>query len=266
MNTAVLIVILILGIVLTGVVPVFACLYSKKKWGRTGKAFLFGVLAFVVSQVLLRIPLMNYAATHFAWYQIFSMKTIPFSIFTAFTAGLFEETARLLCFRFFLKDRRRNVDGIVFGFGHGGIEAFLLVGLNCLCMFLGFLFYKAVGAENLPNGIVSSGLLSALQTLEVTPVHHLFGLFFPGIWERIVAVMIQIGMTMIVLSGFQKKKVFRYYVTAIAVHTLVDAGIGIVPLWTASRGSVLLVCFTVFAVLLMTYVVIHCKKSTKVHS
>ena len=56
--------------------------------------------------------------------QIFWINLLILSV----TSGLFEETARYIVFRWLAKDARRWQDGVMFGAGHGGIEAILLVG------------------------------------------------------------------------------------------------------------------------------------------
>ena len=48
----------------------------------------------------------------------------------SFTAGLFEETGRLVVMLLLLKAFHRLADGLAFGLGHGGLEAMLLVGLT----------------------------------------------------------------------------------------------------------------------------------------
>lgn len=51
------------------------------------------------------------------------------------SAGIFEESARYLVYRFWLKDVRSWRQAVLFGAGHGGIEAILLGGLALLTLF-----------------------------------------------------------------------------------------------------------------------------------
>jgi uncharacterized membrane protein YhfC len=45
------------------------------------------------------------------------------------TAGVFEETARYIAYRFLLKEHNME-NGLIYGVGHGGIESIMLVGVN----------------------------------------------------------------------------------------------------------------------------------------
>ncbi len=51
------------------------------------------------------------------------------------SAGIFEESARYLVYRYWLRDVRSWQQAVLFGAGHGGIEAILLGGLALLTLF-----------------------------------------------------------------------------------------------------------------------------------
>ncbi len=88
-------------------------------------AFGAGALVFLVSQVILRlpwqIPLGRWVQEHQEW-------LIPFLLLSSLTAGLFEETGRWAGYRYLLKERSLRI-GVMFGLGHGALEAILLAGL-----------------------------------------------------------------------------------------------------------------------------------------
>src|SRR6185436_234688 len=54
------------------------------------------------------------------------------AILLGLLAGLCEETARYLVYRFWIKDARTWREGVLFGAGHGGLEAIILGGLVAL--------------------------------------------------------------------------------------------------------------------------------------
>src|SRR5690625_4273823 len=108
--------------------PFIALLYAfyKKRYIPFG----LGILAFVVSQILLRIPLMEYIGQNSAAYSMFSVtQPVLFSIVIGLSAGVFEELARFVAMRFLMKQRDWQ-SGFLFGAGHGGIEAVLFVGVS----------------------------------------------------------------------------------------------------------------------------------------
>lgn len=50
--------------------------------------------------------------------------------YAALAAGLFEETGRLVAMKFFMKKNLDKGNALMYGVGHGGVEAILLVGLT----------------------------------------------------------------------------------------------------------------------------------------
>lgn len=163
-------------------------------------AFILGIAAFVVSQVLLRIPILQYLSESTLGYSMLSVtQPVLFSILLGLSAGVFEELARYIFMLFFMKQRDWQA-GFLFGAGHGGIEAILVVGIGMVVLLFS------------PTGIVGDA-------------NYLIG----GI-ERFFAMLLHIGLSIIVLQGVVRKK-FIYIVIAILIHGLIDALIGILPLY-----------------------------------
>lgn len=174
------------------VLPVGAGIWlSVKKKGYL-KPLLFGVLTFVVFQVLTRIPILQAVLPRMPWYIVMQAGyPLLFALFLGGTAALFEEGGRYLVMRLFLKNRRRVSDGIAFGIGHGGIEAVLLVGINAL--------------------------ITALAGTVVNP-----GLMFAGGIERISTMIVHVAWSVMVLKSVRERKL-GYLLLAFALHTIIDA-------------------------------------------
>jgi len=212
------------GVIFTVVIsiglPFIALLYAfyKKRYIPFG----LGVLAFVVSQVLLRIPLMQYMGQNSAAYSMFSVtQPVLFSIVVGLSAGVFEELARFVAMRFLMKQRDWQ-SGFLFGAGHGGIEAVLFVGISSVSLLLS-------------PSLITSGEL-----------------YFVGGLERFFAMLLHIGLSIIVLQGVVQKRFF-YVVLAILIHGLVDALVGIFPIYIpadyaliAIEGALALIALAVF--------------------
>jgi uncharacterized membrane protein YhfC len=120
------------------------------------------------------------------------------------TAGIFEETARYLGLRYLIKDDSFE-KGLTYGAGHGGIESILLVGLNVLSV--GVTLLRS--PEALPQ--------AQLDSLLAAP----FYLPLVGVYERIMAMGVQIGFSIMVLVSIRRKDV-KYLLTAIGLHVLMD--------------------------------------------
>ena len=169
------------------------------------------MLAFVASQVLTRIPLMTVVVPQLPEPVSGFLLSGPVA---SYTAGLFEETARLLLMLWLLKHLRRWIDGVSFGLGHGGIEAVLLLGIaNVNNLVLGVLInsggWDAV-AQTLP-GETAEQLRSAL--VDTSPWMFLLG----GV-ERLAAISLHIACSLLVLAGIVHGRKLLGWVAAVLLH------------------------------------------------
>lgn len=201
-------------------VPVGLVVYFYRKEKISLRAVLTGALVMIVFQFLTRIPLLTWLGGQ-AWYQNLSERSFLFSavLVGGLSAGLFEETGRYLGFRYFLKRERSWKNGVAFGIGHGGIEAVVLVGLAqinniVLSMMINSGTYDSFMAPQL-DAVAAAQLKS--QLTGIAPL-----LFLAGGLERVMALVIQIALSLVVLYGVMNRKIV-YLVYAILLHALVNA-------------------------------------------
>jgi uncharacterized membrane protein YhfC len=147
------------------------------------------------------------------------------------SAGLFEETARYLFYRFSIKEERRWKDGLIYGLGHGGTEAMIL-GAIVMYVFLQIVVINGVAPEALGEMVGQDKVeitLSQVQTYLTTPWYdHLLGAL-----ERVSAITVQISLALLVLQAFTRRN-FLWYVAAVLYHTAVDAfSVYALPTWGA---------------------------------
>ncbi|MFT4297545.1 MAG: YhfC family glutamic-type intramembrane protease [Micropruina sp.] len=176
---------------------------------QAGRAFAAGMLTFVASQVLTRIPLMAWLSGQSApWAQW--LLSGPAA---SFTAGLFEETGRLLVMLWLLRRFHRWIDGVSFGLGHGGIEAVLLVGLTQLSnLTLAFLINSGQTAalDQLPAATRDM----VLNALTGTPS---LDFYLAGV-ERIAAIGLHVGLSVLILWGIVAGRRALAWVVAVLIH------------------------------------------------
>ena len=112
--------------------PLIALLYA---FGRKRHIpYMLGVLVFVVSQILIRIPILNYVNGTSTDFQMFLvMQPILFALCLVYQLN-FEEIV-FIAMRYFMKQTRLAV-WFLFGAGHGGIEAVLIVGIPVISLLL----------------------------------------------------------------------------------------------------------------------------------
>ena len=200
-----LLVSLIIGIAVCYGLPIAGLVFLMQRQKGAGKAFIWGALAFVVSQLMIRVPILQLVLPNFGWFAVMQLYPWRYGLFLGLTAGLAEETARWIAVRCLLKGKDTLRHGLAFGLGHGGIEAMLLIGPN-----------MAVGVVMLLTGQAA---------------------LFPADWasvlvaaaERIFAMAFHVGASLLVLYGVRERKGFRYWVLAVVLHTLVDAAVVILP-------------------------------------
>lgn len=196
---------LVVGIGICYGIPLVGRVLMRR--GRKGirRAFAIGAAAFVISQLLIRTPILQFVLPNFAWYLVLPMDPWGYGLFLGLTAGLAEETARWIAMAVFLKGQRSLEQGLAFGLGHGGIEAMLLIG---------------------PNMIAGLGMVLTGQGAQF-PADA--GSVLVAGAERIFAFAFHIGASLLVMYGVRGRKAFRYWALALALHTVMDAAVVILP-------------------------------------
>ena len=242
---------LILDLIICFILPVLAFVFIQRKFKKTFKAFILGALAFFISQIVLRIPIINAVLPQFAWYNVFQIKyPYLYWIFLGLTAGIFEEIGRLVLIKLFMKKNQRFIDGITFGLGHGAIEAMLITGLTFINLLVFSIMINSGTLEanlsNLPQATVNA---IYAQCTRMTPLDAILG----GI-ERIIAMGIHIGLTMIVFEGVRKNKALLYLIIAILVHGVIDASIGFMSQMFGFSTLAMEFVFAAISISLMIYV------------
>lgn len=188
--------------------PLVALLYAV--FTKRYIPFILGMLAFIVAQLFIRLPLLEYLQIHSTTYLMMSMRQpVLFAVVIGLSAGVFEELGRFILMRFLMK-QRDWWSGCLFGAGHGGIEAVLFVGTSALTVALSV-------------------------TANVSNID-----FFIGGIERFFAILLHIGLSIIVLQGVVQRK-FIYIVLAIIIHGFVDAMVGIVPLFMSPNAALIVI-------------------------
>ena len=216
-----------IGIAICYGLPAAGLILLARKRKTAGKAFAWGAAAFVVSQLLIRIPLLQLVLPNFSWFAVMQLYPWRYGLFLGLTAGLAEETARWIAARYLLKGKDTMEHGLAFGLGHGGIEAMLLVGLN---MIAGVVMVLTGQAELL--GTTGASVLVSGA-------------------ERLSAMAFHVGASLLVMYGVRTGRSALYWALAVILHGVLDAAVVILPavfgvgvlgieLWAAALGGLTL--------------------------
>lgn len=176
--------------------------------------FFLGTICFTISQPLLRIPILDYFQGKTRFILFCRLNPLLVGILIAFSAGVFEEGFRFLFKRFLLKSVELGIlEPILFGFGHGLAEALIIL----------------------------------LPYLSVVPLKSLY----MGIIERILAIILHIGLTVIIWNGFQFDKRYRFLGIAILIHGFINS---LIPIFSQNRILLIEVILVLIDMLIILYI------------
>ncbi|MGC3953656.1 MAG: YhfC family glutamic-type intramembrane protease [Propionicimonas sp.] len=182
-----------------------------RRWPGIWRAFWAGALAFITSQLLIRIPLMSLVVPGLDPHLSGFLLSGPVA---SYSAGLFEETGRLVLMLLAMKAFHRWIDGVGFGFGHGGIEAIVLVGLTmasnlALAVMINAGQWPAIAASLPPEA--ANQVFDAL-TGSAPPTFLLAGV------ERLSAISLHVACSVVVLAGVVHRRKALAWLVAVVLH------------------------------------------------
>jgi uncharacterized membrane protein YhfC len=201
--------------------PLVLGVYLTKRSGVAWKIFGIGAIAFILSQIF-----------HISFnYWVLSpgiiklelsgaeggLQLVIIAVLYGLSAGMFEETARFLTYRYWLKDSRNWRSALMLGAGHGGIEAILFGALALYALTQALVLRDADLGLILPEEQIHLAQ-TQLQAYWSLPWH----LAIMGAVERVGALCIHLSASIFVLQAFRRNNILWVGV-AILWHTLVNA-------------------------------------------
>ena len=202
--------------------PLALGVYLYRRLGAEWRLFGIGAVTFIVSQVF-HIPfnawVLNPLIEHLGIAMDVPAQLAVVALLLGLSAGVFEETARYIAYRSQLKKKRDRTwnSGLMFGAGHGGVEAIVLG----IIVIYGFIKLFALKDANLEA-------LIPLDQLEVARAQ--IDLFWSAPWyaailgavERAATLCFHMSAAVLVLQAFRRKNIVWLFV-AIGWHTVLDA-------------------------------------------
>ena len=217
--------------------PVGLCIYFYKSKKANLSPFFVGcavmvLFAFVLEALCHRVILGSSVG------KKIQDNTWLYALYGGMMAGLFEETGRFLAFSTVLKKKLNNdANALMYGAGHGGIEALVILGItslnNIIYSVLINIGKTSVLTAPLPEELRGQ-VETAIQALITTPSWQ----FLLGSVERIFAVTLHIALSVLVWFAVKKQGKRYLYPVAILLHFLMDAA---TVLLSKSGVSVLIV-------------------------
>ena len=238
-----------LSLLLCLVMPVvLIILFAKKNKGqKLISAWILGAAGFFVTQILIRVPILSVLSTQ-PWFLTFSQNhTFAYAFTLAFTAGLFELAGRFVVAQL-MKKNLTFKRSIAAGLGHGGIEAMLLVGSSYITNLV-FIFMINTGSFNsLLSEAASAGVDPAqLNAIADSLINSSPALFLLGGYERILAMIAHLAMSLIVCYSVSISKPLPGALICLVIHTFIDlsAGINMLAGTIITQNTAYLIIYTI---------------------
>ena len=194
---------------------IVAVWYARKQYKINFAVLGLGAVAFFASSQVLEkiVHLLVLHPQKDGTVPLMSENPLLYVIYGISMAALFEETARLIFFKWLEKKRTlEDSDALAYGLGHGGLEL-LYLGMGSLISLLILFSLLESSNPDLAN-LLPKNTLETVQSLSGWQVYLL------GV-ERVLALVMQIGLSFWVFQAVRQKK-WIYLVAAYGLHALFD--------------------------------------------
>ena len=248
---------LIITVILMLAIPVFFFIYWRKKYQQQTKIswLIAGAVGFIVSARVLELGVHLFCiVADNPVSRFINGNTVAFVLYGIIMAGVFEECGRHIVLKYIMKKNRTPENAVMYGIGHGGIEI-LAVLLPSMILYLAVaVLFSAGNVENALStlNITEETAAAALPSVQTAAVFD-FGMMAMNVIERLSAMLLHIGLTVIVYYGVVNAKK-SFLPMAIVLHMLVDTfpalyQRGMVSLWTVEVWGALWTAVIVFIVM-----------------
>ena len=245
---------LAITVILMIAIPVAFFLYWRRKHKEQTKIswLIAGAVGFVVSSRVLELGV-HYLCivTDNPVSRFINGNTVAYVLYGIVMAGVFEECGRYIVIKYIMKKNRTRENTVLYGIGHGGIEILAVV-LPAIIIYLAsaILFSQGTAEDAMKAlSITEETASAALPSVQAAAVFD-FGAMALNVIERLFAMLLHIGLTVIVFYGVINAKK-GYLPLAILLHMLMDTfpalyQRGAVPLWSVEVWAALCTAVVVF--------------------
>ena len=204
--------------------PLTLGVYLTRKFSVPWRLFGIGAVTFVASQIF-HIPFNIFVLNPvlekqgLSITQVVGVQLLIIAILYGVSAGFFEEVARYIVYRFWLKKENERTwrSALIFGAGHGGIEA-VITGVLAVVTLIRLLALRDMDLTTL---VPAEQLEVAKTQVELYWSLPWYGALL-GAMERAFAICFHLSATVMVLQAFRRKNIL-WLGAAIAWHAFFNA-------------------------------------------
>ena len=198
--------------------PIGLMIYARTKlkaniiWAGIG-AVVFIVFALVLEQILHSVMINQFG-------EALTGNILIKAIYGGLAAGIFEEVGRFIFMNLFKKHNLSKQNAFMYGVGHGGIEAIILVGLTYISNLITSFMINAGTFEASLLSLDEQTREATLNQVSLLWTSHPSVFYMAGV-ERVLAITLQICLSYIVYRAVKDGKIQLLFL-AIAIHAFVD--------------------------------------------
>ena len=205
-------------------IPVILAIVWQKRTHAPIPPMVAGAIVFPVFALALKIPValpLHYLDNSVSR-EINASPVLSYLV-AGILAGIFEETGRLVAFSILKKKFTARETAISYGIGHGGFEA-VYTGITMLSFIVMAILVNSGNVDEVTKNLTPEQIPTAMEQL-TQYANQSFGTSMLGIVERIGAVTLHIGLSILVFRAVYDRRKFWLYPLAILLHALTDFSI-----------------------------------------
>lgn len=203
---------------LTAAVPIGVMVFLRRRGGKW-RDFLTGAGTFFLFALVLEQVLHGLVFTS-PLGPVIQGNIWLYGLYGGLAAGVFEEVGRFTAFKLLLKNRREPVTALSYGIGHGGCEAFLILGVTYISNIV-LSVMMGSGAQMAPE------IAAGMEELAAMPP----SIFLWAGFERVSAAAFHMASSVLVFAAAARPGKLWLFPAAIFAHFAFDF------IYCASRSS-----------------------------
>ena len=238
---------LAITVILMIAIPVIFFVHWRKKHKQQTKIsyLIAGAVGFIVSARMLELGVHLFCiVADNPVSRFINGNTIAFVLYGIIMAGVFEECGRHIVLRYIMKKNRTPENAVMYGIGHGGIEILAVLLPSMILYLVIAVLFSAGNIENALStlNITEQTAAAALPSVQAAAAFD-YAMMAMNIIERLLAMLLHIGLTVIVYYGIVNTKKICLP-AAIILHMLIDTfpalyQRGVVSLWAVELWDAL---------------------------
>lgn len=199
-------------------IPITLCILVHCRTKAKISSFFLGGGVFIVFALILEQML------HGVVFLVFGFKitnyTLLYGLYGGAAAALFEETGRFVAMKFLMKKQLTRNNALMYGVGHGGFEAILIVGLAYINNIITALLINSNQLETMISPLNESQRENTIQSISALWTISSDQFFAAGV-ERISAIILQIALSVLVYKAVKSGQK-KFFFLAMGAHFLAD--------------------------------------------